>query len=79
MVPVRRRAQIDYNLDKLKINAPSDRVLKPKNNYQMPSSLNHINRKLLFEPKVDFRSIIINKKRIKMAYILLKSIRYRLI
>jgi hypothetical protein len=52
MVPVRRRNQIEYNFEKLGINAPSDQTLKPKYNYHMPCALNHINRKLLFEPKV---------------------------
>lgn len=52
MVPVRRRAQIEYNVMKLGVNLPSDQVLKPRFNYLIPSSLNHINRKLLLEPKV---------------------------
>jgi hypothetical protein len=52
MVPVRKRNQIDYNLEKLNVNGPSDLVLKPKYNYFMPFALNHINRKLLLEPKV---------------------------
>lgn len=52
MVPVTRRKQIEYNFDKLGVNAPSDLVLKPRNNYLMPCALNMINRKLLLEPKV---------------------------
>ncbi len=52
MVPVRKRKQIDYNTKKLGVNLPSDQVLKQKYNYQMPCALNHINRKLLLEPKV---------------------------
>lgn len=52
MVPVARRKQIEYNFDKLGVNAPSDMVLKPRNNYLIPCALNMINRKLLLEPKV---------------------------
>lgn len=47
MVPVRSRRQITYPLEKLGINAPSERVLKEKECY----ALNHINRKLVMEPK----------------------------
>lgn len=52
MVPVRHRSLIEYKSDKLGINAPSDQVLKQRFNYVMPCALNHINRKLLLEPKV---------------------------
>ena len=48
MVPVRARRQITYPLEQLAINAPSDRVLKK----QEPYALNHVNRKLVLEPKV---------------------------
>ena len=52
MVPVKKRTQIDYNLEKLGTNLPSDQVLRQKYNYAIPCALNHINRKLLLEPKV---------------------------
>jgi hypothetical protein len=58
MVPVRRRNLIEYNFDKLKGNAPSRQVLDHKYNYQMPSALNHINRKLLLESKVETHILI---------------------
>ncbi len=64
MVPVRRRNQIEYNIEKLGENSPSERVLKPKYNYVMPCALNHINRKLLLEPKVS-NLIIMSKIKIK--------------
>lgn len=60
MVPVRKRRQIDYNIQKLGINLPSSHVLSPKNSYTMPSALNHINRKLLLEPKVFLYLIALN-------------------
>ena len=52
MVPVKKRSQIDYNPEKLGSNMPSESVLNPKHNYLMPCALNHINTKLLLEPKV---------------------------
>ncbi len=54
MVPVKKRKQIEYNPQKLGINLPSANVLNQKYNYVMPCALNHINRKLLLEPKVNF-------------------------
>lgn len=54
MVPVRARRQITYPLEKLGINAPSERVLKEKECY----ALNHINRKLVMEPKVSFDNLL---------------------
>jgi len=49
LVPIRVRRQIVYPLDKLGINAPSERILrKQEGGY----SLYHMNRKLTLEPKV---------------------------
>ncbi|XP_076099520.1 cilia- and flagella-associated protein 61-like isoform X2 [Mytilus galloprovincialis] len=55
MVPVRARRQITYPLEQLAINAPSDRVLKK----QEPYALNHVNRKLVLEPKVTINARIV--------------------
>jgi hypothetical protein len=54
MVPVKHRKQIKYNFEKLGINAPSAQVLESHYNYPYPFALNHINRKLILEPKVSF-------------------------
>jgi len=48
MVAVKPRRQIVYPLDKLGANAPSDRVLQSQEQF----ALNHINCKLVLEPKV---------------------------
>lgn len=52
MVPVKKRSQIEYNTQKLGVNLPSTHVLNQRYNFAMPCALNHINRKLLLEPKV---------------------------
>ena len=52
MVPVRHRTQIEYNQDKLGVNAIAESVREQKYNYVSPCALYHINRKLLLEPKV---------------------------
>jgi len=48
MVAVKPRRQIIYPVDKLGVNAPSDRILEVKEQF----ALNHVNRKLVLEPKV---------------------------
>jgi len=48
MVAVKPRRQIIYPVDKLGANAPSDRILEVKEQF----ALNHINCKLVLEPKV---------------------------
>ncbi|KAL5009389.1 hypothetical protein ScPMuIL_014970, partial [Solemya velum] len=55
LVPVKSRRQIVYPLEKLGVNAPSDRVLRQ----QQPYALNHINRKLVLEPKVTINARIV--------------------
>ena len=56
MVPVRARRQIQYPLQDLKGNAPSERVLQYK---EQTYALNHINRKLTLEPKVRQKKLYI--------------------
>ena len=48
LVPVRARRQIVYPKEGLGVNGPSERVTKEF----PPHALNHINRKLVLEPKV---------------------------
>ena len=56
MVPIRARRQICYPVEDLGSNRPSDRVLQK----QPPYALNHINRKLTFEPKVNKMLYFVN-------------------
>ena len=56
MVPIRARRQICYPVEDLGSNRPSDRVLQK----QPPYALNHINRKLTFEPKVNKMLYLVN-------------------
>ncbi|KAK6999486.1 cilia- and flagella-associated protein 61 [Biomphalaria glabrata] len=54
LVPVRPRRQIDYS-DGLGINGPSEHIIKVVDHY----ALNHINRKLVLEPKVTINARIV--------------------
>ena len=71
MVPVHRRTQIEYNVKKLGVNMPSNQVLKPAFNYFLPFSLNHINRKLLLEPKVavNLRIVVVGASDVGMSFL----------
>ena len=48
MVTVKPRRQIIYPVDRLGANAPSERILRAQEQF----ALNHVNRKLVLEPKV---------------------------
>ena len=48
MVAVKPRRQIVYPIERLGVNAPSDRILQAREKF----ALNHVNRKLVLEPKV---------------------------
>ena len=71
MVPVRRRNIIQYNHQKLGVNAPSSQVLNQRFNYVMPCALNHINRKLLLEPKVsiNLRIVVIGASEVGLSFL----------
>ena len=53
MVAVKPRRQIIYPIDRLGANAPSDRILQVHEQF----ALNHVNRKLVLEPKVNTRFV----------------------
>lgn len=67
MVPVRARRQIVYPVEKLGINAPSRRVLDHKEQF----ALNHINRKLVLEPKVKAVNAACSSKTISLQTVLI--------
>jgi hypothetical protein len=71
MVPVHRRTQIEYNARKLGVNMPSEQVLKPMFNYFLPCALNHINRKLLLEPKVsvNLRVVVVGASEVGLSFV----------
>jgi len=67
MVPIRARRQICYPVEDLGSNRPSDRVLQK----QPPYALNHINRKLTFEPKVviNARIVVVGASDVALSFL----------
>lgn len=72
MVPIKHRSQISYNFEILRENAPSTEVLESKY-MEHPNliALNHINRKLLLEPKVaiNVRIVVVGASETALSFL----------
>lgn len=71
MVPVKKRSQISYDEQKLGQNMPSTHVTSHRYNFGVPCALNHINRKLLLEPKIaiNLRIVIIGASELAISFL----------
>lgn len=67
LVPVHARRQIVYPVDLLGVNAPSERILQVKEQF----ALNHVNRKLVLEPKVtlNVRVVVVGASDVGIAFL----------
>jgi hypothetical protein len=72
MVPIKNRPQISYNFEALQENAPSSEVLESKYiDYPSLIALNHINKKLLLEPKVaiNIRIVVVGASETALSFL----------